>query len=137
MYSQIAFGLTLLGIFSILENIKNAQKFSLLGYLIILVLSFLTAASFMDFLTEFGYQLQIYKDIVRIISALLTINFFFIIFAKKIPKLVIGLEVFFILLFIIVFINGFQFPVYKAAVLLNKSSILSLFLDALSDNPIK
>ena len=106
MYSQIAFGLTLLGIFSILENIKNAQKFSLLGYLIILVLSFLTAASFMDFLTEFGYQLQIYKDIVRIISALLTINFFFIIFAKKIPKLVIGLEVFFILLFIIVFINS-------------------------------
>ena len=101
MYSQIAFGLILLGIFSILENIKHAQKFSLLGYLMILVILSITIASCLDFLTEFGYQLQIYKDIVRIISALLTINFFFIIFAKKIPKLVIGLEVFFILLFII------------------------------------
>ena len=84
MYSQIAFGLILLGIFSILENIKHAQKFSLLGYLMILVILSITIASCLDFLTEFGYQLQIYKDIVRIISALLTINFFFIIFAKKI-----------------------------------------------------
>ena len=131
MYSQIAFGLILLGIFSILENIKHAQKFSLLGYLMILVILSITIASCLDFLTEFGYQLQIYKDIVRIISALLTINFFFIIFAKKIPKLVIGLEVFFILLFIFVFINGFQFPVYKAAVLLNKFTFFNQFVFAL------
>jgi len=131
MYSQLAFGLILLGIFSILENIKNVQKFSLLGYLMIVILFSITAASTLDFLTEYGYQLQIYKDIVRIVSTLLTINFFFIIFAKKIPKLVIGLDVFFILLFIIVFINGFQFPVYKAAVLLNKFTFFNQFVFAL------
>ena len=131
MYSQLAFGLILLGIFSILENIKNVQKFSLLGYLMIVILFSITAASTLDFLTEYGYQLQIYKDIVRIVSTLLTINFFFIIFAKKVPKLVIGLELFFILLFIIVFINGFQFPVYKAAVLLNKFTFFNQFVFAL------
>ncbi len=120
MYSQIAFGLTLLGIFSILENIKNAQKFSLLGYLIILVLSFLTAASFMDFLSEYGYQLQVYKDIVRFIGSLLVINLFVIIYAKKIPKIVIGLDILFILFFIVEFINGYQFPLYREAVLQNR-----------------
>jgi hypothetical protein len=78
MYSQLAFGLILLGIFSILENIKNVQKFSLLGYLMIVILFSITAASCLDFLTEYGYQLQIYKDIVRILSTLLTINFFFL-----------------------------------------------------------
>jgi len=131
MYSQLSFGLIVLGIFSILENIKNVQKFSLLSYLMILILFSITLASSLDFLTEYGYQLQIYKDIVRIISAFLTINFFFIVYAKKIPRLVKVLDVFFIVLFIIVFINGFQFPVYKAAVLINKFTHFNQFAFAL------
>ena len=131
MFSQIAFGFILLGIFSILENIKNVKKFSLLGYLMILILFSITLASCLDFLTEYGYQLQIYKDIVRIISTLLTINFFFIIFVKKIPKLVIGVDIFFVIVFFIVFINGFQFPVYQAAVLLNQFTYFNQFVFAL------
>jgi len=131
MYSQLAFGLILLGIFSILENIKNVQKFSLLGYLMVLVLCFLTLASCLDFFSEYGYQLKIYKDIVRFISTLLVLNLFFIIFAKKIPKLVLGLEVFFILFFIIQFINGYQFPEYKAAVLKNQLTEFHQFFYAL------
>jgi len=131
MYSQIAFGLVVLGIFSILENIKNAQKFSLLGYLMILVLFFLTVASCLDFFSEYGYQLKIYRDIVRFIATLLVLNLFFIIFAKKIPKVLIGLEVIFVLSFIVVFFNGYQFPEYKAAVLQNQLTKFHQFFFAL------
>ena len=120
MFSQIAFGFILLGIFSILENIKNVKKFSLLGYLMILILFSITLASCLDFLTEYGYQLQVYKDIVRFIGSLLVINLFVIIYAKKIPKLVIGLDILFILFFIVEFINGYQFPLYREAVLQNR-----------------
>lgn len=131
MFSHIAFGFILLGIFSILENIKNVKKFSLLGYLMILLLFSLTIGSCLDFLTEYGYQLGIYKDIVRMISTFLTINLFYLIFAKKIPKLVIGVDVFFIVVFFIVFINGFRFPVYKSAVLINKLTYFNQFVYAL------
>lgn len=120
MYSQIAFGLIVLGIFSILENIKNVQKFSLLGYLMVLVLCFLTVASCLDFFSEYGYQLKIYRDTIRFISTLLVLNLFLIIFAKKIPKPLIGLEVLLVLFFIVLFFNGYQFPEYKAAVLQNQ-----------------
>lgn len=131
MYSQIAFGLILLGIFSILENIKNIQKFSLLGYLMILVLCFLTGASCLDFFSEYGYQLKIYRDITRFIATLLVLNLFFIILTKKIPKLIIGLEILFVLFFIIVFLNGFQYPEYKAAVLQNQFTKFHQFFYAL------
>jgi len=119
MYSNVAFGLTLLGIFSIIENINSRQKFSETGNYMILILICLTFASFIDYLGEYGYSLIIYKDILRVTSNLLSINLFFFICIKRMPKFLLKSEFIFILFFIFQLINGFQFPIIKDGILIN------------------
>lgn len=123
MYSNIAFAITLLGIFSIFELSKGNQKFSLIKYHFLARLILLTAGSFFDYLELTGYEIPYYHEIFKLITALLFVNMLFLIVVKKLPKLVIGLEIFFTLYFIIQFSNGFHLPNIKDGVLLNKPSI--------------
>jgi len=71
----------------------------------------------MDYLFFTGYSIPYYKEITRVFTAVLTINLFFLIVLKKIPRLIIILESILIFFFIIVFINNFQFPLLKDGVL--------------------
>ena len=52
----------------------------------------------------------------------------FLIVVKKLPKLVIGIEIFFALYFIIEFANGFHLPSIKDGVLQNKPSLYQIIL---------
>jgi AraC-like DNA-binding protein len=52
----------------------------------------------------------------------------FLIVVKKLPKLVIGLEIFFTLYFIIQFSNGFHLPNLKDGLLQNKPSLYQIIL---------
>jgi hypothetical protein len=65
MYATIAFAITMLGIFSIFENIKGGQKLSLLKYYMLLAIMCLTISSFLDFLDLSGYSIPYYKEIAR------------------------------------------------------------------------
>ena len=85
----------------------------------ILILICVTLTGFFDYLGEYGYTLKLYKDILRVLSALLSINLFFFIGIKKLPKLVLKIEFIFILFFIVELINGFQFPVIIDGILQN------------------
>ena len=49
MYSNLAFAITLLGIFSIFELLKDNQKISLIKYHFLARLILLTAGSFFDY----------------------------------------------------------------------------------------
>ncbi len=55
MYSNIAFAITLLGIFSIFELLKGYQKFILIKYHFLARLILLTAGSFFDYLVLADY----------------------------------------------------------------------------------
>jgi AraC-like DNA-binding protein len=123
MYSNIAFAITLLGIFSIFELLKGNQKISLIKYHFLARLILLTAGSFFDYVELAGYQIPYYKEIFKLITAVLFVNMLFLIVVKKLPKLVIGLEIFFTLYFIIEFANGFHLPSIKDGVLQNKPSL--------------
>jgi len=123
MYSNIAFAITLLGIFSIFELSKGNQKFSLIKYHFLARLILLTVGSFLDYLELTGYEIPYYKEIFKLITAVLFVNMLFLIVVKKLPKLVIGLEIFFTLYFIIQFSNGFHLPNLKDGVLQNKPSL--------------
>ena len=122
MYSNLAFAITFLGLFSIFELLKGSQKVSLLKYHFIARLIFLTLGSFFDYLELAGYEIPYYHQIFKLITAVLFVNMLFLIVVKKLPKLVIGIEIFFTLYFIIQFINGFQVPNIKDGVLQNKPS---------------
>jgi len=98
MFATISFSITLLGIFSIFEISKDNQKFSLLKYYILARLIIITAGSGLDYLGFSGYELPLYKEIFKIIALLVTVNLFFLIVQKKIPKQVIWVEVLFILM---------------------------------------
>jgi AraC-like DNA-binding protein len=116
MYSNLAFSITLLGIFSIFENIKTNQKFSLLKYYILALLILLTSINFMDYLYFTSYSIPYYKEITRVFTAVLTINLFFLIVIKKIPRFILIIEGILIFFFIIEFINRFQFPLLQNGV---------------------
>jgi len=122
MYSNLNFAITLLGIFSIFELLKGNQKISLIKYHFIARLILLTVGSFFDYLELAGYKIPYYHEIFKLVAAVLFVNMLFLIVVKNLPKLVIGLEIFFTLYFIIQFMNGFQVPTIKDGLLQNKPS---------------
>ena len=92
MYATLAFAITLLGVFSIFEILKGNQKFSLLKYYILARLIIVTVGSGLDYLGFNGYELPYYKEVFKILALLLTVNLFFLIVQKRIPKQVAWLE---------------------------------------------
>jgi len=126
MYSNLTFAITLLGIFSIFELLKGNQKISLIKYHFIARLILLTVGSFFDYLELAGYKIPYYHEIFKLIAAVLFVNMLFLIVVKNLPKLVIGLEIFFTLYFVIQFIYGFQIPNIKNGILQNKPSIYQI-----------
>jgi len=120
MYATLAFSITLLGLFSIFELLRGNQKISLIKYHFIARLLLLIAGSFFDYQELTGNEIPYYHEIFRLIAAVLFVNMLFLIVVKKLPKIVIGLEIFFILYFIIQFANGFQVPNIKDGMLQNK-----------------
>ena len=50
MFDTIAFSITLLGLFTILEFLKANQKFSLLKYNMLLLLGWITISSVLDYI---------------------------------------------------------------------------------------
>jgi len=120
MYATISFSITLLGIFSIFELSKGNQKFSLLKYYILARLIIITLGSGLDYLGFNGYELPFYKEILKITALLVTVNLFFLIVQKRIPKQVIWVEIFFIIFFIVELIFGIETPIIKQGVLQNK-----------------
>jgi len=132
MYSTIAFAITMLGIFSIFENIKGNQKFSLLKYYMLLTIVCLTVASFMDFLDLNGYEIPYYKQFTRIIGAILLLNMLFLIVVKKVPKIFIALEIFYVAFFIIELFVGFRFPEIKNEKLVTQFNLIHKLFYAIS-----
>jgi len=76
----------------------------------------------LDYLELSGYEIPYYHQIFKLITAVLFVNMLFLIVVKKLPKLVIGIEIFFTVYFIIMFINGFQIPSINNGVFEHKPS---------------
>jgi hypothetical protein len=110
MYATFAFAITMLGVFSIFENIKGNQKFSVLKYYMLLTIICFTTASFFDFLNFSGYSIPYYKEISRVTGAVLILNMLYLIVLKKVPKFIIYLEIIYVIFFIVEILLGFQFP---------------------------
>ena len=107
MYSYIFFGLMMVGIFSIIENLRNGYGFSNIRMYIILFLSFITISSFLDFLSEFGYDFKILESIIGLSALISFINLFYFIANRKIPKAVIVLECVIFIFFTTTYIFGY------------------------------
>lgn len=107
MYSYIFFGLMMVGIFSIIENMRNGRGFSNIRMYIILFLSFITINSFLDFLSEFGYDFKLLESIIGLSAFISFINLFFFIANRKIPKAIIALECVIFIFFITTYIFGY------------------------------
>ena len=110
MYATFAFAITMLGVFSIFENLKGNQKFSVLKYYILLTIICFTTSSFLDFLNFSGHPIPYYKEISRVAGAILVLNMLFLIVLKKVPKFIIYLEIGYVIFFIVEILLGFQFP---------------------------
>lgn len=132
MYATIAFAITMLGIFSIFENIKGGQKLSLLKYYMLLTIVCLTISSFLDFLDLSGYSIPYYKEITRLAGGILLLNMLFLIVVKKLPKIVILLEVIYSIVFIVEVFFGFQFPFIKDEQIIYNLTIIHKVLYAVT-----
>jgi AraC-like DNA-binding protein len=110
MFDTIAFSITLLGIFSILEFLKANQKFSLLKYYMLLLLVWITISSVLDYIDLTGHPIPYYREVSNFFGTGFILNLFYILVFKKIPRIVLFIEAFIICIFIIMFFYGFQFP---------------------------
>jgi len=124
MYSYIFFGLMMVGIFSIIENLRNGHGFSNIRMYIILFLSFITISSFLDFLSEFGYDFKLLESIIGLSALISFINLFYFIANRKIPKAVIVLECVIFIFFTTTYIFGYYSTSIISGNLLLKISLL-------------
>ena len=97
----------MVGIFSIIENLRNGYGFSNIRMYIILFLSFITISSFLDFLSEFGYDFKLLESIIGLSALISFINLFYFIANRKIPKAVIVLECVIFIFFTTTYIFGY------------------------------
>jgi len=132
MYATFAFAISMLGVFSIFENIKGNQKFSVLKYYMLLTIICLTVSSFLDFLDLSNYHIPFYKEIVRITGGILLINMLYLIVVKKIPKFVIILELLYTLFFIVEVFLGFKFPLIKDEKIIHNLNLMHKVFYALT-----
>ena len=132
MYATFAFAITMLGVFSIFENIKGNQKFSVLKYYMLLTIICFTTSSFFDFLNFSGYSIPYYKEITRVAGAVLILNMLYLIVVKKVPKFIIYLEIGYVFFFIVEILLGFQFPEIKDQELVYNLTLVHKLFFALS-----
>ena len=97
----------MVGIFSIIENLRNGRGFSNIRMYIILFLSFITINSFLDFVSEFGYDFKLLESIIGLSALISFINLFYFIANRKIPKAVIVLECVIFIFFTTTYIFGY------------------------------
>lgn len=127
IYSNLSFAIMLLGIFSVFEISKTNQKLSLLKYYILARLIIVTVGSGMDYLGLIGYEIPYYKEVFKIVALLLTVNLFFLIVQKRIPKFIVGIEIIYVLLFIVELFFGIETPIVKEGVFQNKPTLFHQF----------
>lgn len=113
MYAYLFFGLAILGIFSIFENLKGQQKLTFFKLNILGLLFIITLNSILDFNGGSGFIYVFTCQLFRMLGTILTINLFYLIASKKIPKIVIWIECFVIIIYIVQIIYGFRFPIFK------------------------
>lgn len=111
MYSYSFFGLVILGLFSIIENLKGNQKLSLIKLNFLIFLFCVTFNSLIDFLKELGYDLVLCGTIIRLFTTLFTINIFFLIAGNKFTKSIIIGEVFFLIVYLVSVLSGYRFAI--------------------------
>jgi len=132
MFATFAFAITMLGVFSIFENLKGNQKFSVLKYYMLLTIICFTTASFFDFLNFSGYSIPYYKEISRVAGAILVLNMLYLIVLKRVPKFIFYLEVIYVIFFIVEICMGFQFPEIKDQELVYNLTLVHKLFFALS-----
>ena len=125
-YANLSFAIMLLGIFSIFEISKGNQKYSLIKYYILARLIIIITGSGMDYFGLSGNEIPFYREVFKTIAQYVTVNLLFLIILKKIPKLVIGIEIMMLLLFVIEIIFGLEVPTIKNGILLNKPTLFHL-----------
>lgn len=116
MYSYLFFGLSLLSMFLIIENIKWNQKISIIKLHILFILLSLMGSSFFQFLDEIGYRYILLISIFRLLGFFSLINFYHLIAYHKVKPFVYIIELIYMLLVIFLFYSGFVFLVVKDGV---------------------
>ena len=109
MYSYLYFGITLLSIFSIIENLKSGQIISFFKVNIIFFLILVAFASVVDFLFEYGYDFIKIKSTIRFLGMCSFVNLFYMVAKHRVPKIILFLEAILFITFIILIFFGFQF----------------------------
>lgn len=127
MYPYLFFALAFIGVFSIIENIKWKQKFSLLKSYILLVLFILTVCNSLDFFIELGYDLFKLQSIFRIISSIAVVNLFYLLASNKIPRLAFYIEGIFFISYLFFLNYGFNYPIIRHGIILTNISPLNKF----------
>ena len=109
MYSHLFFGVALLGLFSIVDNLKSHSKISFFKLHILFLLSFITIGSFLFYLNEIGFNFIALRTIIRIGGTISLVNVFYILSSGKIPKTVVYIESVLCAIYLIIIFFGFQF----------------------------
>ena len=113
MYPYLLFGIIMLGVFSIFENIKGKQKLTFFKLNILLLLFTITLNCTLEFVEGTGLIYNFVSQLFRLFGSLLTVNLFYLIASKRIPRLVIWIESVLILVYLVQFAFGFKFPIIK------------------------
>jgi AraC-like DNA-binding protein len=126
MYKYLFFSISLLSLFSILENIKGKQHVSYFKTHILAILACMSIGSFLYFLDEVGFSVDFAIGLIRVVSTIFFVNIFYVLAQNRVPKKVIYVEIFLLLAYVLFLLNGFVFISIKNGIYNKKPGLLHL-----------
>lgn len=110
LYSYLFFSFGVVGLFSLVQNLKDAKRVSSFKVYLILTLVIVTLLSFLFFLDEVGVEVSLFISIFRLLGIIFLANIFYLMASSQISIYVIFFEIFLFITYIIFFLQGEELP---------------------------
>ena len=123
MYSYLFFGLVLLGLFSILQIVREDKIITNFKIHIILFLITITIINSIDFIIDLGYNSFQLLTFFRILTNITLMNVFILLGRNKISKIVFIVEIIISLIYFVTILIGPDRPTTKENYIINENAI--------------
>ena len=123
MYSYLFFGLVLLGLFSILQIVREDKIITNFKIHIILFLITITIINSIDFIIDLGYNSFQLLTFFRILTNITLMNVFILLGRNKISKIVFIVEIIISLIYFVTILIGTDRPTTKENYIINENEI--------------
>jgi len=126
MYSYFFYGLALLGLFSIIQILREGKQISNMKFNILLFLIIISIGNSISFLKEIGYDVLKYDTVFGILITFTLINLFILLSRNKIKNIIFIIEFVLLLLYFIAIISTSEYQINQNGQIIHDNKFIKV-----------